>query len=141
MEYWDMMVNEVIGEQSGQYKFSVTNVRLYKHTHKPRAAKTIERVVDKGIEPIEEKEAPEKKRYYLGENFPDAYFTQMELNTLMYVFTGESMTQIGHKLSLSRRTIEYHIKNMKTKLRCKYRGELMAKVLNSDLVALIKKPV
>jgi DNA-binding CsgD family transcriptional regulator len=132
MGYWDKVVSEVTGEDDGQCTFSYTNVRLYKKLPKAK--------IDEHADLVEERGCVRKK-YYLGANFPELYFTQMELNTLIHVFGGGSTAQIALELSLSKRTVEYYMKNMKVKLGCKYRAELMTKVLSSDLIELLREHI
>jgi DNA-binding CsgD family transcriptional regulator len=67
------------------------------------------------------------KMYSLGPRFEDIYFSKREAECMVYLFAME----IAKKLGLSRRTIEFYIKNMKKKLDCQNKDELITLVENS----------
>lgn len=72
--------------------------------------------------------------YYLGENYPNIYFTQREAECMHELLQGKTNAEIAAALSLSVRTIDFYLSNMRIKLKCRTRKELINKVLNSDFV-------
>ena len=63
-------------------------------------------------------------RLYLGDEFKNNYLTRKEVNIIVKLIQGETITEVAHHLSISKSTAEYHIKNIKTKLACKTMFEL-----------------
>ena len=58
------------------------------------------------------------------------HLTRRELSCLLYLSAGMSAKEIGIKLEISPRTVEYYINQVKIKTRCNYK---------SDLIYLVKK--
>jgi DNA-binding CsgD family transcriptional regulator len=132
MKYWEMVVDEVEQKEDVPHVFSLTNIKLYKQALKEKAMQRA----------AEAKKGDSKRRkYYLGDNFPNVYFTKMELNTMAHLYNGRTTLEIAQALSLSKRTIEYYIKNMKDKIKCRYSTELVTKVAQTDLIELIRRGV
>lgn len=63
-------------------------------------------------------------RFYLGANYNYAYLTEKEISCLKSLITGKTIPEISTLLQISSRTIEKHIENIKSKLRCKTQFEL-----------------
>jgi DNA-binding CsgD family transcriptional regulator len=57
-------------------------------------------------------------RIYLGEDFNNTYLTRQEINILHLLTNGLKNTLIAQELSISERTLESHIKNIKEKFKC-----------------------
>ena len=66
------------------------------------------------------------KRYYLGERHPNIYFSQREVECLSLCLKNLSNPQIGKKMGLSSRTIEFYLKNIKQKVSCGSKSQLIA---------------
>lgn len=77
------------------------------------------------------------KTYYLGSQHPNLYLTRREAECIFYMLAGDNNTTIACKLKLSPRTVEFYIKNMKIKLGCHTKYELMDIVKNSDVLQQI----
>lgn len=58
--------------------------------------------------------------------------TQRERECLHYLSVGYSAKKIGQELKISSRTVEIHIANMKRKLECHTRLELLARIKSSS---------
>ncbi len=77
----------------------------------------------------------EEKRpvFPLGEKFKGIYFTEREAECAAHLLTGKSIHGVAEALELAVRTVEYYVANMRQKLNCKDKPELITKVLTSDL--------
>ncbi|WP_119343065.1 helix-turn-helix transcriptional regulator [Facilibium subflavum] len=71
------------------------------------------------------KQLNQNNRLFYGKSATEnCYITKAELNVAYLLSCGYSMKQVAHKLSLSQRTIEVHIRNMKHRLKCNNLFEL-----------------
>lgn len=73
-----------------------------------------------------------RKIYPLGETCNDAHFSQREAECMIYMMEGKSAKRIARQLDLSPRTIEFYIENMRQKLNCHTKYDLVELVLKSD---------
>lgn len=83
------------------------------------------------------KEQVKKKRnkpsfYYLGKKHHSVYFTQREAECMTAMISEKTNIKIGAKLNLSPRTVEFYLQNMKKKVGCRTKKELLCKVLDSE---------
>jgi len=76
----------------------------------------------------------ESKRYRLGDGFGEVYFTEREAQTMMHVLLGKTFNATAEAMNLSPRTIEFYLDNMKLKLNCRTKQELIEKVMASEFV-------
>lgn len=67
-----------------------------------------------------------------------SYLTRRELEVLKYTLLGYSNKRIGGILGISTRTIEAHLQNIKLKLQCNTRGELIITAVELGLFYLLK---
>lgn len=74
------------------------------------------------------------KKYWLGEAYPEVYLTRRESECMMYVLKGNTISTMSTKLKLSPRTVEFYIKQIKSKLKCRTRTELREKILQSGFI-------
>lgn len=72
------------------------------------------------------------KTYYLGEKLHNLYLTKREAECMLLLLKGKSINTIGDILKLSPRTIEYYLKNIKIKLNCRTKFDLIELILHSD---------
>ena len=72
--------------------------------------------------------------YKLGEKFSDIYFTIREADCMAHLLRGRSIKITADRLTLSPRTVEFYLKNMKKKLNCRTKYELIELVLQSDFL-------
>ncbi len=82
-------------------------------------------------------EAPKCKKLqkiYLGANHPNIYFTNREAEVMIQLLKGKTISAVAAVLSLSPRTIEFYVKNMKVKLACRTKSELIGRVFASEFV-------
>lgn len=122
MNYWDKIIQEVVNKDDGKQNFVFTNLRKVN-----------------SIANVQSTPASSKTRklrtYNLGKNCEGVSFTQREAECMLQILQGRTISQTGHALALSPRTVEFYIKNMKIKLKCRTKSELIGKVLNSDFMS------
>lgn len=66
-------------------------------------------------------------------NGQNIHLGQRELDCLAGVFHGKTAAQIGEQLFISRRTVETHLVNLKVKLSCKNKNDLVGFVIENGL--------
>jgi Response regulator containing a CheY-like receiver domain and an HTH DNA-binding domain len=77
---------------------------------------------------------PSPMTYRLGEEEHTVYFTRREAECMILLLRGTTVNNIAKKLGLSPRTVEYYIKNMKNKVGCRTKFELVELVYASDFI-------
>jgi len=70
-----------------------------------------------------------RERYYLGGEFYNEYLTRMEFVVLQHILLGKTAVRIANEMNISRRTVEYHTENLKLKMQCRTKGEVIAKAV------------
>lgn len=135
MKYWDAILKEVLEKEDSTPEISFTNVNDYRKFSRIKKAPKNR----PGIKKIKSVKKPQaKKKYFLGSGHPGIYFTQRETQTIYLLMRGKTNFETAKTLGLSRRTIEFYIKNMKSKLHCHSKSELINKVIKSDLLSRLK---
>ena len=122
--YWNTVLNEVLNKHNKSYQFIFTNFsedreRLNEEEEKKKS-------------PILKNRAREKS-YALGSKYPGVCFTPREVDCMMGFMLGKTIVQVAKILHLSPRTVEFYLNNMKRKLSCRTKSELIIKVMDSDL--------
>lgn len=117
MRYWEKILKEVLDRRDGTSTCFLTlpdyQENSYYRTEKNRA--------------------PYKSvSYFLGESFPGIYLTSREAQCMQNFLENKTVSEAASLLSLSPRTVEFYLKNMKTKLECKTKSELIQKVRESE---------
>lgn len=77
---------------------------------------------------------PREFAVYLGNHYPGVYLTRRETQCCLLLLQGLTMLSIADELQLSNRTVEYYISNIKEKLACSRRQDLIAALLQSDFL-------
>lgn len=77
------------------------------------------------------------KRYYLGDQYPNIYFTRREMECMEGFFRGRRVKQIARDLNVSPRTVEEHFENMREKLHCRNNRKLADLVVYSNFIASV----
>ena len=72
--------------------------------------------------------------YGLGSKYGSAYFTKREAECMVLLLKGKTINSVASMLNLSPRTVEYYIKNMKSKLGCRTKFELIDLVYASEFM-------
>ena len=89
---------------------------------------------DKAVSHIETENKQPEGSYKLGGKYGDIYFTRREADCMGWLLKGKTIRGVGIVLNISPRTVEYYIKNMKKKIGCRTKSELIELVYMSDLV-------
>jgi|688.fasta_scaffold197151_3 DNA-binding CsgD family transcriptional regulator len=83
------------------------------------------------VSPVPKKEY---KKFFLGVQYRGIYFTSREAEVMVHLLQGKTVKSSANILRLSPRTVEFYVKNMKIKLGCRTKSELIGKVFASDFV-------
>lgn len=124
--YWDKILMEVI------------NKNAVKEPPKPELAKAekVGRAITKRRLHVKKKLFA-SKIYTLGPKYDGIYFTHREAECMLLILKGRTVDKTADALRLSPRTIEYYLKNMKLKLGCRTKFELVERVLESDFLQVV----
>ena len=75
-----------------------------------------------------------KRRYVLDEERQQLYLTYREAQCMLLFIHGKTVIKAAHCLSLSPRTVEYYLNNMKAKLKCRTKSELIELILQTQFL-------
>jgi DNA-binding CsgD family transcriptional regulator len=122
--FWDRVLAEVLNKNNkkrlNQRKYTLTNI-LHKNLFSTR--KLRQNYQPKTI-----------RTYLLGEQLQNVYLTKREAECMFLLLKGKSINTIAEVLKLSPRTIEYYLKNMKSKLNCHSKFELIDLIQHSEFI-------
>lgn len=79
--------------------------------------------------------------YGLGAKYGDLYFTRRESECMLWLLRGKTINGVALVLKLSPRTVEYYIKNMKNKLGCRTKFELIDLIYTSEFMKSVEGKV
>ena len=127
MHYWNSILDEVLHKDETAQAFLYTN--------QGRLAD----VLDAEDTLIHGKELRDLRTYHLGDYFPNIYLTKREAETMFWVVQDFTNAQAASEMNLSSRTVEFYVKNLKLKLQCKTKKELIEKILQTDLLQRLEK--
>ena len=85
---------------------------------------------------------PDKKflaTYKLGPKYGNRYFTKREAECMILLLKGKTLDSVATILKISPRTVEYYVKNMKSKIGCRTKFELIDLVYASDFMKNYKQ--
>lgn len=120
--YWESVLKEVLNKGSNKQAFSFTNLGAKKEN------KNYLRSKNRTLRPRV------LKAYSLGGKHGNLYFTKREAECMSRMLRGKTITRVADELELSPRTVEFYLKNMKSKLGCRTKFELIEVVLDSDFL-------
>lgn len=83
----------------------------------------------------------ERRKYYLGKQFPEIYLTQREAECVFWIMKGLTNKQTADKMELSSRTIEYYLRNVRTKLNCYSKAHLIRVLHKAHFLSVIEKQI
>lgn len=67
-------------------------------------------------------------------NSMEKYFTKREIEVFMQILMGKTSKQIAQKLCISSRTVEHHTNQIKYKLDCDYKSEIIVAAIRNNLI-------
>ncbi|EKD77033.1 MAG: hypothetical protein ACD_42C00498G0002 [uncultured bacterium] len=125
MQYWHSVIDEVLHKDEQARSFFFTNHGrlgdIFEDNH-PRATILVSRKCKDG------------RIYALGKKFPELYLTRREAETMFWVVQDFTLAYVAQQMTLSRRTVEFYVKNLKLKLQCRNKKELIETILQTDLL-------
>lgn len=121
--YWDKILKEVVNKNKIAAQCNYANIE-----QKFGISSTLFSNSQKSIA------IQKSKSYNLGPKYNSTYFTQREAECMVLLLQGKTVNRIADLLNLSPRTVEFYLKNMKTKLGCRTKFELIELVLESDFL-------
>lgn len=74
------------------------------------------------------------RSYKISNRFQDSNLSARELEVLFYLVRGKTVSDISTILQISKRTIESYIENIKAKLACSNKQELIEKALDNNFI-------
>ena len=77
------------------------------------------------------------KRFYLGGIFGNEYLTKREVQILQMILLGMCNKKIANRLTITPKTVETHIDNLKIKLQCHSKGDIIMTALKTGLTFTI----
>lgn len=116
MHYWQSVVNDV-----------------QKNKQRALLSYTEEKIISDADIKIT-KEPREIRTYYLTPQYPNVYLTKREAECLFWMVQDHTIIETALKMGLSARTVEFYVKNMKIKLQCLRKKQLIEKILQTDLL-------
>lgn len=72
-------------------------------------------------------------RYYLGEEFENAYLTQKEMTCLHWMLLGKTAEETAMIENNALKTVQYHLENIKLKLKCQKQTQIIKLVFELGL--------
>jgi len=120
--YWDLLLQEVLNKKNkiATYYFIPTQAFEYSNDKKNIA------------EPKRNRYQPQ--RYFLGDSFGEVYLTKREAESIMALMLTKTVVGAGRKLLLSPRTVEFYLDNIKKKLGCRKKKQVIDLIMKSDLM-------
>lgn len=117
---WDDIIKDVAEKKAQKKPYSFSSADLSDYSYK-NPEKQVKR------KPL--------KVYSLGKRYGSVYFTQREAECMVLLLRGKTINKVAEKLGLSPRTVEFYLKNMKIKLGCRTKFELIDLIYESDFMS------
>ena len=81
----------------------------------------------------------DKQRFYLGEPFCNEYLTRRELEVFRYILYGYTLKKIASLLKISLLTARWYVHNLKIKLQCHSKAEIMSVAIKHGLTYVLEE--
>jgi DNA-binding CsgD family transcriptional regulator len=78
-----------------------------------------------------------QRSYKIDDQYHNFKLSKQESLCLFYLIRGRSFSQIGAAMNLSKRTVEHYIENVKNKMDCHSKSELIEKAIDQDFLNFI----
>jgi DNA-binding CsgD family transcriptional regulator len=75
----------------------------------------------------------------LGHRYPQTYLTEREAHCALLLLRGCTAREAAKQMSLSSRTVEYYISNIKSKLGLRKKSGVVAALLDSDFIMNLRR--
>ena len=123
-DYWQVVLAEVMNKGKLDYTFLYTSLGPAERE-------------EAGFRAVPENRQPKRDRMVLDGEFSGIYLTPREVDCLNALASGRTVKIVARELELSHRTVEFYLKNLKIKFGCATKGELLALVAATDLLATL----
>ena len=123
-DYWQVVLAEVLNKGKLDYTFLYTSLGPAERE-------------EAGFRAVPENRQPKRDRMVLDGEFSGIYLTPREVDCLNALASGRTVKIVARELELSHRTVEFYLKNLKIKFGCATKGELLALVAATDLLATL----
>lgn len=80
-----------------------------------------------------------KKQYLMVTETAAVYFTAREVDTMKSLMFGGTLQDVAGLMGLSRRTVEFYVKNLRQKLKCTDKNTLVEKVEEQKLLEKLEE--
>jgi DNA-binding CsgD family transcriptional regulator len=125
LEYWKKLLRETLGKEDAANCFSPNAIYLSQDLEKKTLKK---KQCSSGLSG-----RPKKTySYFLGESYPGVYLTRREAECMSKFLGEKTVVEAALDLNLSPRTVEFYLKNIKNKLACRTKTELVCKIKETD---------
>ena len=75
-----------------------------------------------------------EQNYMFGKKYNNVYFTKREVECMVWLMRGRTFRDVAKIIGVSHRTVEEYVNNMRRKLHCRNKVELIELVERSDFV-------
>jgi DNA-binding CsgD family transcriptional regulator len=117
--YWSMLINELVSHgQPDATSYFIPSPSVRQSDVSTKGAKSLQ-------------------RFYLGGQFPGIYLSFREAQCMCKLLEGKTLKVTGKELQLSTRTVEFYVSNIKKKLHCKKKKELIELVKQSEFSQVV----
>lgn len=116
MEYWSAVLREVLDRNKQGVQFRFTNLGV----DAPEVIRSARRIYQRRHKPGQNKHAT----YEVDAN-SNVKLTKREAQSLYHLMSGKSIADVARMMALSSRTIEFYVKNIRAKLHCRNKDELL----------------
>ena len=116
MDYWFHVMEEVRHHHKPNFSCLYTNLKETGH---------FEDKYDVDIELDPQPIKPPRVRFPLGDAAGAQHLTAREAECIFFLLRGHTIRQVGDILNLSPRTVEFYLKNIKKKLACKKKKDVL----------------
>lgn len=130
---WDDILKEIARRKSNGQKanlFSEKELSVKEVKQKINLTKKTDEVGFVKVKRLLENQS--SVRCSLGSKYNNRYFTRRETECMICLIEGKTFKVIASALKISIRTVEYYIKNMKKKVNCRTRYELIDLIRASE---------
>lgn len=137
---WDDVIKEVMRRKANGKKADLLSEKEEKAATKSKTNSQESVLLNKKAS-IVSSEAKNKisegrplARYELGAKYNGIYFTRREAECMVELLKGKTLSSVATILGISKRTIEFYLKNMKIKVGCRTKFELIDFVNASEFL-------
>lgn len=126
MKYWEAVLHEVLNKDKETTEFRYTNLGDLRKINNKTSQKSIHN--------NKNRKKQMRKIYYLGKKYDGLYLTHQEGECMNLLLQGHTIVSAAKDLNLSPRTVEFYVKNMKLKLSCATKKELVTKIADTEFL-------